>query len=246
MSLKSKLAIYATSFALLTTLHSTAYATSTVSIELPNEVLEKVKQAENEQVFTIPEIKAWETDLDGVTREVEPLHLSGSENSTLAPPVGNGYNYVFSHYDQSRMSKDWKYKSIGTYKISNKYSTPLQASYTQTTTATSNWNVSANIAGEATIGNSFLGKIEVTAGASVSKQWTYHSGATYGITQTIPANSVAYISAYSVGYNSGGTLVWNKYDIDYMTHLGTYKESASGTAISKNDVSVEISSTQPI
>ncbi|MBD8498101.1 hypothetical protein [Paenibacillus arenosi] len=245
MILKKKIAIYATSFALLSSLHTTAYATSTVS-EIPNEVLEKVKQAENEQVFTIPEIKAWETDLDGVTREVTPLNLSTNENSTLAPPVGNGYNYVFSHYDQSRIAKDWKFKNTGTYRVENRLTTSTQASYTQTNTTTHNWNATVNLQGEATIGNSFLGKIEVTTGASVSKQWTYHSGTTYGITQTIPAKSIAYISAYAVGYNSGGTLVWDRYDIDYMTHLGTYKENASGTAISKNDVSVEISSTQPI
>jgi hypothetical protein len=63
-------------------------------------------------------------------------------------------------------------------------------------------------------------------------------GNEYGVEVTVPANSIRYISAYAIGYPTGGTATWKKYISG--SFAGYYSENTGGTAISANEVNIEV------
>lgn len=196
----------------------------------------------------IPEIKAWETDLEGNTIEVTPknMNLSSKDENIVFRPPNDGYVYLFSSYVSNTAKRNWYYENLGTFRFSNKTKEPItNVKYEQTSNRTSHWGVSSNISGEGKIGISFLGEVNVKLGAEAdySRSWT--KGNIYGANFTVPKQTVYYLTNYQVGLNSNGTLLYNKYHPSGGS-AGVYTESAGGTAVSKSDVSIEVTDTQPI
>ena len=107
------------------------------------------------------------------------------------------------------------------------------------------WSVSASISGTSTIGNKFLAAVEVKVGAGVGREKMWNSGTTHGINYKVPAKTIYYLTNYQVGYNGGGYLLYNKYHPSGAS-AGVYTESAGGTAVSKNDVNIELTASEPI
>ncbi|WP_416148622.1 hypothetical protein ACM26V_20480 [Salipaludibacillus sp. HK11] len=217
---------------------------------IPEYVQELVKKQEAESQFQLPEVKAWEEDLDGTIKEVIPLSerpLSSmiGEVSIMAPPK-DGFVYKFDRYIADSVKRNWTYKSAGTIRIRNTLSTSTQAHYTQQNTTTTKWSVAGEISGSATIGNSFLGAVESKLSISAGRDKSWTSGRTYGVKQKIPARTTAYVTAYAVGANTGGRIAYKKYSPSGTSLVGMYYETKGGTAISKNDASIEITAKEPI
>ncbi|MCP3772017.1 hypothetical protein NLX71_01610 [Paenibacillus sp. MZ04-78.2] len=189
----------------------------------------------------IPELRAWETDLNGNTTEVVPL---SQRVQTLSPP-SDGFVYVFSTYNPNYVTKDWRYQNLGTFRYQNSTSAPATIQYEQTYTTAGKWNVGVNISGKSEIKAAFLAKLEVAVGGSwgYERQWT--SGTKYGANQTVNPNTTIYLTNYQVGANTSGLLVWKKYSPSGTSLLGTYTETAGGYAVSMSDLNIEVTGTQP-
>ncbi|MNZ93369.1 hypothetical protein D3C78_1124310 [compost metagenome] len=220
----------------------TAFADDNSSI--PAEVLQKA----NSLVVTdsIPELEAWEVDLNGNKEEVTPLSQRIDQKISPSAVPNDGFIYAFDDYLPDFSKKNWTYQNMGTVRIENKLSTPAEANYTQTNTDVSSWNVGVNISGKAEVGVKFLAKLEITLGGSWGMSKTFTKSTSYGIKQQIPGKTTAYITAYAVGGNSNGSLAYKKYSPSGASLLGYYYESAGGTAVNKNDANIVISSTEPI
>lgn len=237
---------------LLISLSTTSVFANTESANMttgiPKSVLEKADSKVTSNKDEIPEIKAWETDLSGNTIEVTPksMQLNSKDPVSVFAPPKDGYVYLFNSYISSSAKKNWYYENLGTFRFSNQTSTPIKnVKYEQTISKTSKWSVSSNISGEAKIGNSFLGQIKAKLGAegAYSRSWT--KGNTYGASYTVPARTIYYLTNYQVGLNSNGKLLYNKYHPSGGS-AGVYTESAGGTAVSKSDISIEVTASEPI
>lgn len=219
--------------------------------DIPQKVWDKAQQKVDEDAFTLPETKAWEEDLKGNVKEVTPLNQRSDVYSTsdvirYSIP-DDGYTYEFQDYEPaSKATRVWHYDIAGIYRVSNKTASTAHATYTQQSSTDVKWSVGSNISGNATIGTSFLGKVEVSLGANVSRDKSYTAGKSYGVSQTIPAKTTVYITNYTVGANSSGKLWYKKYAGGSTgTYIGNYYESAGGTCISDNDINIEITSREP-
>lgn len=226
----------------------TTLASSSKKNDIPKEVLEKVKKTEAENQFIIPETKAWEVSLDGEVTDVTPIS-EVTENpysgiSVMAVP-SDGYNYSFSYYDVNSPKRNWKYKSAGTVRVANTRSTSVNFTYTQQENTTTSWNVSSTISGTTSVKASFLGELELTMGLTTDANKSWSKGTSYGISTSVPGNSTAYLTAYAVGINDYGKLVYKKYTKSGSL-VGYYYESAGGTAISKNDANIELTNVDPL
>ncbi|MBQ6447030.1 hypothetical protein KGR20_15750 [Cytobacillus oceanisediminis] len=217
---------------------------------IPQEVIdlanEKVEISENE----VEEIKAWEEDLNGNITEVTPLSernngVKSGEISLFAPPK-DGYTYSFDSYVKNSPRKDWYFQNLGVFRIANKNTVKAEAQYEQQETVTTNWKVSANLSGKGTIGKSFLAGIEATIGGSYDYSKTTTKGKKYGVKQEVPPKTTHYITAYAVGGYDNGRLRYKKYAPGGSSLVGYYYETASGTAVNKNDVNVELTRSEPI
>ncbi|PZD96547.1 hypothetical protein DNH61_07020 [Paenibacillus sambharensis] len=222
---------------------------SAYASEIPSHV-QDMADSKVSQKQPIPEIRAWETDMNGNKREVVPLskrsQLSQKGVSIMAPPSGDGYTYSFDSYQPNITTRDWRYKNLGTFRYVNGLSTVATIQYEQQNSTTGTWSVGANISGSTTIKAAFLGKISVEIGGSwdTSREWT--KGTKYGASQPIPAKTTAYLTNYQVAANSKGVLVWKKYAPGGTSQVGQYTETAGGYAVSKSDINVEVTSTEPV
>lgn len=226
---------------------STGFATSKNSDEyknhgnIPSHIQDLIQAKENEVNNALPEVKAWEVDLAGNVTEVVPL----SDRIGVQAPPNDGFVYTFSHYDLDRTSRDWHYRSAGTVRIQNDLSVPGTYTYEQQNNTTVNWSVSSSISGNTTIGNSFIGKIEYEMGISVGRSKTWSKGTKYGVSQTLPAKSIVYITNYAVAVEGRGSLVYEKRS-PAGSLLGYYYENAGGWTISQNDSNIVITATEPL
>lgn len=189
----------------------------------------------------LPEVKAWETDTNGNVKEVVPL----SERMSTYTPPNDGYKYSFDTYVHSSGKKNWHYRNAGTFRVNNALSNAATMKYIQQSTATTKWSVSGSISGSATIGNTWIGAVEVELGGTVGRDKTDSEGKTYQVDAKVPAKSVAYLTNYHVGAASNGTLRYKKYSSG-GSQVGIYTENAGGTGISKSDVNVELTAVEPL
>lgn len=206
---------------------------------IPEDVLEKAKAKESH--YQVPELKAWEIDMDGNRKEVVPL----SERVTTLAPPNDGYKYAFDRYDASRNSKDWTYKSTGTIRVNNALDKPATLSYTQQTTTETKWNVSSSISAKTELSLGFLAGVEASTSLQVDSTKTWTKGTTYGVGIEVSAKTTAYLTNYAVGINSNGKFIYKKY-ASSGSQVGIYEETAGGTVISKDDANVELTSTAPM
>lgn len=215
---------------------------------IPQEVLDKVKVKELQNRENVPEVIAWEESLDGSIKEVTPINErdveSGREITSMAVPK-DGYTYSFNTYSVNSPTRKWTYKSAGTVRVSNTRTVSANLTYTQQNSTTTGWGVSTSISGSGTIKASFLGKLSVSAGLTADHNKSWSKGTSYGLTTTVPAKSVAYLTAYAVGIYDSGKLVYKKYTSS-GTLVGYYYETAGGTAISKNDANIELTDVDPL
>lgn len=226
----------------LLSVNVSSVSASTVD-NIPSNVIEKADEKVNSSKYLINEIEAWEIDLNGNETKVIPKNLY-SNISTRAVP-NDGFIYEFDHYDPDECSTNWHYKVAGVYRAANySSSSTLNAAYTQSSTTTTQWNVSGNISAQAKIGTSFLGEITATAGVSVGRSKTWSSGTTYGASFTVAPRTVNYLTNYQVGVNSGGYLYWRKYSPTGISIMGWYKESANGTAIDLSRINIELTDSE--
>ena len=215
---------------------------------IPDYVLQLVNQKVEDNKYVIPEAVGYESDVNGNLTKVTPLsqrEFSEDSISTMSVP-NDGYIYIFNDYIATSASTNWYYRSVGTFRFSNQTSTPVSnVKYEQYSSTTVKWSVSGSISGTATIGTKFLAAVEVKAGVSVGAEKTWNSGTSYGATYTVPAKTIYYLTNYQVGVNAGGQLLYNKY-YPNGSSAGVYTESAGGTAISSNDVNIELTASEPI
>lgn len=203
---------------------------------IPTKIQKKVEQNIEESKNELKEIKAWETDVNGNLIEVTPK----SDTFKTRMPPSNGYRYLFNKYYSSTNNKNYRFSQVGTYRISNGTSSAISATYTQQSDVQTSWNVSSNVSAEATIGNSFIGEIKAKVGGSVDRTKTWKTGTTISTSYTVPSKTVVYLTNYQVGVYSSGTLTWSKYDAASGANVGTYTETANGTAVSTSDVNIEL------
>lgn len=217
---------------------------------IPQEVIdkanEKVEMSENE----VEEVKAWEEDLNGNIKEVAPLSERNNDDksgeiSLFAVPK-DGYKYTFDKYEKKSPKKNWYLKNMGTFRLANKVKTVLKGQYVQEETVISNWKVSTNLSVKGKIGSSFLGGIEATLGGSFDYSKTATKGKKYGVEQKVPPKTIHYLTAYSVGGYDNGRLKYKKYSPSGSSLVGYYYENASGTAVSKTDLNIEVTDTDII
>lgn len=223
------------SMAITSTIFVKAQAQEIPSQNIPKVILDEIEQKVENNKNEIEEIKAWETDLNGNIKEVEPI----SHTFNSKKPPSDGYRYVFNAYFPGSARKNWNYKNLGSFRVRNTSSSVAKASYEQQSTTTSNWNVGANISAEATIGNSFLGGVTTKLGGSFGKSRTWTAGKKYGIAYDVKPNTTVLLTNYQVGGYSTGTLTWNKYHSS-GANVGMYSETANGTAVSTSDVNIEL------
>lgn len=208
---------------------------------IPKSVLDKVNQRVAESYTPLPEVKAWEVDLNGNKTEVEPL----SKRNSLRYVPEDGYVYLFDHYNLNNCAKDWHFQSVGTCRIANKTSVNASGTYKQTSRKDTKASVSASITAKTEIKTAFIGEIESSIGITGSWEKTWVAGEEYGIEYTIPARSVIYLTNYQVGVDANGEIVYKK--ISKQSGLvGYYYESAGGTVLDPNDINIELSDTEPI
>jgi hypothetical protein len=214
--------------------------------DIPSSV-QSAADAKVSQNESIPELRAWETDLNGNIKEVVPLSLRTKSGITImSPPSNDGMTYVFSGYQKSATpTRDWHYKNLGIFRYVNGLNTKANITYEQTASNQGSWSVGLNISADAKARLAFFGEIEYSIGGKwdMSRSWT--KGTKYGATQEIPPKTTAYLTNYQVAANSNGLLVWNRYTANGGS-LGTYSETAGGYAISMSDVNIEVTSTEPV
>lgn len=188
----------------------------------------------------IAPIKAWETDINGITKEVIPKSLEVKDNLVLpmAPPK-DSYRYVFSRYTSSSNSKNIRYNRLGDFSVYNSGSSSVTGQYIQQSSKVTSWTVGSNIAAETSIGNSFLAEVKAKLGMSTSRSKTTTAGTSHGVTFSVPAKKTVVATAYRYGGKSSGKLVWNKYSPSGSL-VGVYTESANGTAVDSNGVHVDV------
>lgn len=117
---------------------------------IPEYVKQLVNQRVEENKYDIPESVGYETDLNGNVTKVTPLSqrtFSKEGISTMAVPT-DGYIYIFNDYIATSASKNWYYKSVGTYRFSNQTNTAVSnVKYEQSSSTTIKWSVSGSISG---------------------------------------------------------------------------------------------------
>ncbi|WP_419871428.1 hypothetical protein [Candidatus Pristimantibacillus sp. PTI5] len=243
--MKKRMKIF-TAFSVLSltfTLASSVYAEKPIPQYVKDKVETQVKASE----YQLPKVQAWETDMNGNTVKVIPLseRVTTSDGiSALAVP-NDGYIYAFDRYDPNGATRNWKYRNAGIFRVVNGLSTISKVTYTQQSTTEVTWSVNSSISGSSTVGNGFLAGITLEYNIGVDRAKTWTKGQQYGVEQEIPAKTTAYLTNYQVGVNSNGILYYKKYAPGGTSQVGVYQETAGGTVISKNDVSIVITATEP-
>lgn len=220
---------------------SNVFAQTNEGNNIPKSVLDKVNQKVEESYTPLPEVKAWEVDLNGNKTEVEPM---SKRNSAKYVP-SDGYIYVFDHYNLNSCAKDWHYQTAGTCRIANKTGTDASGTYKQSSSKTTKASVSGSITAKGEIKAGFMGEIEASIGVTGAWERTWVAGQEYGITYTIPARSTVFLTNYQVGIDANGEIVYKKIS-NQSGLVGYYYETAGGTVLDKDDINIEISDTQPI
>ncbi|TCT17558.1 hypothetical protein EDD68_1286 [Melghiribacillus thermohalophilus] len=220
--------------------------------DIPEYVLEKVREKVEEVTYEPKKTGTYKVLPNGEEVKVPdiPDHLKimkrddGSFSTQSVPD--DGYVYVYDHYDWDATQKDWYFESTGTIRYTNNLNTTAEVYYEQQTTKEVDWDVGVDIGGSTSIGNDFLGSIEVNANLSVNRSKNFLEGRKYGAKVSIPGNTVAYITNYAVGANTDGAIVYRKYSPSGTSWLGMYKDYQGGTAVIETDAHVEITDSEPI
>ncbi|WP_113671774.1 hypothetical protein [Vallitalea guaymasensis] len=214
---------------------------------IPDYVLKKVEAEIEKNKQEIPKLRAWEEDSEGNIKEVTPLSKRNNNKAFMYSyfPNEDEYAYIYDTYIAYNPNKNWKYKSAGTCKVTNEYDKPVKASYTQSASSLTTWEVSGSISAKGEIGVDFLAKLELELGGSYSRSKAYSKGWSYSLSATVDPWEVAYITNYVVGGYTGGQIKYHKVHKQLGT-VTSYYENAGGTAVSKNDTNVVITASQPI
>ncbi|GJM80385.1 hypothetical protein HMSSN139_28810 [Paenibacillus sp. HMSSN-139] len=240
--IKRKIAVCALALLTMTASSSivSANADSVVQDDIPSEI-QKLADSKVSKKLPIPEVKAWETDLNGNTKEVVPL---SQRMNLMSPPTGDGFTYLFDGYVPSSVVRDWHYQNLGIYRYVNATGAEASIQYEQQETKYGKWNVSANISGKTEFKVPFLTKLEVTIGGSWGMERGWQKNVKYGAIQKVNPNTTVYLTNYQVAANASGKLQWKKYSPS-GTLVGVYTESAGGYAVSLSDVNIETTLSQP-
>lgn len=193
-----------------------------------NQVTESEKES-LKRYEALPEPEAWEIDLKGKKTKVKPIH-KGSTSTSLVPV--DGYKYVYDRYDLASIANNKFYDLIGSVYFENRSTTqtwPLK--YTQESSTSITWNVSANLELETAAGAEFLAKVKAKAGFAVSREKTWNYSSIVENTLTVPTRSWSEIKKYSQGELGNGTIVYKKYSPSGTSLLGTYSEASGGWAV---------------
>lgn len=246
------LSLIALSLLLLIIGPGSSFAANNENNNIPKDVLQKIEQKLKANEAKEIEVEAWEVDLKGNKIKVTPLSertdLKKNKSGEFENAVpSDGYNYVPDSYVVNNPSRNYYYKSAGVFRVNNaSYSITMRdVTYTQQASVENFWNVNISISGSGTFGNSFLGKIAYTVGGSYDKSRKYTTGTTYSTTYDVPPRTTAYLANWTVGMYDKGTLRYKKYTTS-GTLVGYYSESGGGTAVSKSDVNLELSDTDPM
>lgn len=247
------LSIIALSLLLLIIGPVSSFAANNENNNIPQDVLEKIQQKVQENSAEEIVVEAWEEDLNGNKIKVTPLSERKEFSKKKSGEIGmyavpkDGYNYVPDMYLVNNPSRNWHYKSAGVFRVNNtSYSIPMNdVTYVQQSEVENHWNVGATISGSGTFGTSFLGQIAYSVGGSYDKSRTYTTGTTFSTKIDVGPRTIAYLANYTVGMYDKGTLRYKKYSTS-GTLVGYYSETGGGTAVSKSDVNLELSDTDPL
>lgn len=222
--------IFATILALVLIIPQTSFAGA-----ISESVQKQIDEQELASQFPIPELKAWETDMDGNKIEVTPL----SERTHLRVP-NDQFVYVFDHYDPNYTQINYSYKQAGTFLAENDSSSAITVTYKQQNSTTKEWTVGGNISGSASVKAGFLGKIEVEMGFNVINVRSWAKGVEYGVEQVIQPYTAKTLINWQVGVDTNGGLVYKKLDSASYSQVGWYTESAGGTVVSMDHVRIQV------
>lgn len=247
------LSIIALSLLLLIIGPGSSFAANNENNNIPQDVLDKIQQKVQENAAEEIEVEAWEEDLNGNKVKVTPLSERKEFNEKKSGEIemyavpNDGYNYVADMYLVNNPSRNWRYKSAGVFRINNtSYSIPMyDVTYVQQSAVENFWSVGATISGSGTFGNSFLGQIAYSVGGSYDKSRKYTTGTTFSTKIDVDPRTIAYLANYTVGMYDKGTLRYKKYTTSGSL-VGYYSESGGGTAVSKSDINLELSDTDPM
>lgn len=178
---------------------------------------------------------------DGIimSREEFNEYLKNKDKVISTRSVPNdGYIYVFDYlYITNTKRKDY-FRYLGHFTTRNKTGSNMNVRYEQENTKTVRWDVAGSISGNTTIGNSFLGKIEVEVGVSVSRSSTTSSNTRLGAYATCPPWHILTLTAYQGGVYADAVTVYSKYHSSGAS-VGVYTETVSGTVIEDNAYTID-------
>lgn len=208
----------------------------TVNYMTEEEALKLKEQADKIGYDKEFSVEAFETDLAGNIKEVEPI---GMKLLQRIPPK-DGFVYVPYNYSHSTGSINHRFKSIGSFTLTNRSSTPINGTYTQQDTVTTNWSVSATISGSTKFKVKFIGEIEgkIAGGASYSK--TTSKGTTYSAGGTVAPGKSINMFAYQKGGKSSGKLYWQKYSPSGSSLVGMYSETTPGGTAPISGITIDV------
>lgn len=207
---------------------------------IPPHVKEKADLKVEENRDTIPNGNARFVDLEGNETEV----LSIATKSLLRLP-DDGFSYYYDSYQHTTPGyKNWYYENLGTFRATNSTDSEMQISYKQSNSTTSYWSVSGEISGTAKLKVKFIGEVETSLKIAGSTSKSYYAGTEYGSSYPVPAKTAYYLTNYAVGGYGAGEA---KYEVRSPsgTLLGYHYEPVGGTILSKNDVHIALTDTEP-
>ncbi|MGG6309201.1 hypothetical protein [Paenibacillus macerans] len=239
MDFKVKRKIAVAALALLTMTASNGIVSAQDSI--PSTVQELADSKISKKI-PIPEVRAWETDLNGNTKEVVPL---SQRVTPFGPPTSDGFTYTFNTYlPNAQPVYDWHYDKMGIYRYVNGTNAEASIQYEQQDTKSGKWNVSTNLTVSGEFKVPFFTKMSAQIGGSWGMERGWTKGIKYGATQKVNPQTTVYLTNYQVAANSNGKLQWKKYSPS-GTQVGVYEETAGGYAVSLSDINIETTLTAP-
>ncbi|MFD0674611.1 hypothetical protein [Cohnella sp. GCM10027633] len=192
-------------------------------------------EIERQKKYELPAINAWEMSSSGEKIQVQPRNYDGPQSRV----PNDGFSYVFDSYVQSSTQYDQKRFFIGKVWIENTNSagtTPISLKYTQQTSKTTNWEVSANINATAEFKVAFLAKLNASLSLSGKYVVTDNSSTTVEQSAQVPGRTYYEINKYRAGGYGAGQAAYRKYSPGGGSLIGMYYEGASGWAPDENVV----------
>lgn len=154
---------------------------------------------------------------------------------TVKEITSDGYQRKYGAVTFTTCNVNNKYSFIGQCSAYNGTSSNGTLSYTQSKSATTNWNVSSTVSGKTEVSVPYLAKVEATVGVTVGTGTTTSASSTATYTMTVKPGKTGVIEAYHQSVNASGTIkYWDYTPSGTLVRSGNL--SVSGNSIVKGNV----------